>query len=46
MTIPVPRSSPVRLDDLIQTIKKVHPEVLDQIRDHVASAAADVADRP
>ncbi len=32
------RSHPVRLDELITTIKKVHPDVLDQLSDAVLAA--------
>src|SRR5215468_132807 len=38
MTNPVPMSNPVRLDDLIESIKKVHPDVLDQLADAVIAA--------
>jgi hypothetical protein len=46
MTDPVQITSPVRLDDLIQTIKKVHPEVLEQLSSAViaADALGEVAD--
>jgi len=35
MTNPVQMTNPVRLDDLIEAIKKVHPDVLDQLSDAV-----------
>src|SRR5215831_8566190 len=38
MTTPVPMTNPVRLDDLIESIKKVHPDVLDQLADAVIAA--------
>src|SRR5215470_2792192 len=38
MTNPVPMANPVRLDDLIEAIKKVHPDVLDQLADAVIAA--------
>ena len=38
MTKPVPMTSPVRLDDLIEAITKVHSEVLDQLSDAVIAA--------
>ncbi|HYN93171.1 MAG TPA: Clp protease N-terminal domain-containing protein [Pilimelia sp.] len=46
MTEPVRISNPVRLDELIDAIKKVHPDVLDQLSDAViaADALGDVAD--
>ncbi|MBG0817222.1 Clp protease N-terminal domain-containing protein [Planomonospora sp. ID82291] len=46
MTKPVQLTNPVRLDDLIEAIKKVHPDVLDQLSDAViaADALGDVAD--
>src|SRR5690348_15634598 len=46
MTNPVQIASPVRLDDLIQAIKKVHPEALEQLSSAVltADALGDVAD--
>lgn len=39
-------TNPVRLDDLIEAIKKVHPEALDQLSDAVIAAdhLGDVAD--
>ncbi|MEO8517734.1 MAG: Clp protease N-terminal domain-containing protein [Dermatophilaceae bacterium] len=46
MTTPVPVTSTVRLDDLIEAITKVHSEVLDQLSDAVIAAdhLGDVAD--
>ncbi|MEU4781642.1 Clp protease N-terminal domain-containing protein [Micromonospora sp. NPDC023633] len=46
MTEPVQMSNPVRLDDLIQAIKKAHPDALDQLTDAVIAAdhLGDVAD--
>ena len=46
MTDPVRRTNPVRLDDLIEAIMKVHPEPLDQLTDAVIAAdhLGDVAD--
>ena len=46
MTNPVQMTNPVRLDDLIEAIKKVHPDVLDQLSDAVIAAdhLGDVAD--
>src|SRR5882762_3819966 len=46
MTDPVRMTNPVRLDDLIEAIKKVHPDVLDQLSDAVIAAdhLGDVAD--
>jgi hypothetical protein len=38
MTEPIPMSNTVRLDDLIVAIKKVHPDVLDQLTDAVLAA--------
>ena len=38
MTEPIQISSQVRLDDLIAAIKKVHPDVLDQLSDAVLAA--------
>src|SRR5687767_5477071 len=38
MTPPLPMTNPVRLDDLIEAIKKVHPDVLDQLTDAVIAA--------
>lgn len=38
MTNPVEPTSPVRLDDLIAAIKKVHPDALDQLQDAVIAA--------
>jgi hypothetical protein len=38
MTQPVRMPNPVRLDDLIEAIKKVHPDVLDQLSDAVIAA--------
>jgi hypothetical protein len=46
MTESVPMSNPVRLDDLIQAIKKVHADPLEQLTDAVLAAnhLGDVAD--
>src|SRR5882762_3323603 len=46
MTDPVRMTNPVRLDDLIEAIKKVHSDVLDQLSDAVIAAdhLGDVAD--
>ncbi|MFS7873601.1 Clp protease N-terminal domain-containing protein [Streptomyces asiaticus] len=46
MTKPVGLTHPVRLDDLIEAIKKVHPDALDQLTDAVIAAEhlGDVAD--
>ncbi|MBM0236960.1 ATP-dependent Clp protease ATP-binding subunit [Micromonospora sp. ATA32] len=46
MTNPLPVSNPVRLDDLIDAIKKVHTDALDQLTDAVmvADHIGDVAD--
>jgi hypothetical protein len=46
MTNPVRISNPVRLDDLIEAIKKVHSDALDQLSDAVIAAEylGDVAD--
>jgi ClpA/ClpB-like protein len=46
MTNPVPISHPVRLDDLIEAIKKAHADPLDQLTDAVlvADHLSDVAD--
>jgi hypothetical protein len=46
MTNPVRMANPVRLDDLIEAIKKVHPDALDQLSDAVIAAdhLGDVAD--
>jgi hypothetical protein len=46
MTNPVGPTTPVRLDDLIETIKKVHSQPLDQLSDAVIAAdhLGDVAD--
>jgi Clp amino terminal domain, pathogenicity island component len=46
MTNPTPTSNPVRLDDLIDAIKKVHSDALDQLSDAVIAAdhLGDVAD--
>ncbi|MFJ4916386.1 Clp protease N-terminal domain-containing protein [Streptomyces sp. NPDC088726] len=46
MTKPVGPTQPVRLDDLIAAIKKVHPDALDQLQDAVIAAdhLGDVAD--
>ncbi|MGW2641792.1 Clp protease N-terminal domain-containing protein [Streptomyces sp. NPDC001348] len=46
MTTNSPGTAPVRLDDLIQAIKKVHTEPLDQLQDAVIAAdhLGDVAD--
>src|SRR5713226_7041679 len=38
MTNPVPMTNPVRLDDLIEAIKKVHSDVLDQLSGAVIAA--------
>ncbi|WP_413809322.1 Clp protease N-terminal domain-containing protein [Streptomyces sp. OE57] len=38
MTKPVGLTHPVRLDDLIEAIKKVHPDALDQLTDAVIAA--------
>src|SRR5262249_46841419 len=38
MMTPVRMTNPVRLDDLIEAIKKVHSDVLDQLSDAVISA--------
>src|SRR3954462_104136 len=46
MTEPVRMTNPVRLDDLIEAIKKVHQDELEQLSDAViaADALGDVAD--
>ncbi|WP_406448435.1 ATP-dependent Clp protease ATP-binding subunit [Streptomyces sp. NBC_00876] len=46
MTQPTGMTHPVRLDDLIDAIKKVHPHALDQLQDAVIAAdhLGDVAD--
>ncbi|MEN8651196.1 Clp protease N-terminal domain-containing protein [Streptomyces sp. 21So2-11] len=46
MTNPARMTNPVRLDDLIEAIKKVHPDTLDQLSDAVLAAdhLGDVAD--
>ncbi|TFV69457.1 ATP-dependent Clp protease ATP-binding subunit [Blastococcus sp. CT_GayMR19] len=46
MTPPLPMTNPVRLDDLIEAIKNVHPDALDQLTDAVLAAAhlGEVAD--
>src|SRR5580700_12166527 len=46
MTAPVPMAGEVRLDDLIQAIKKVHADPLEQLTDAVLAAdhLGDVAD--
>ncbi|MCI2420852.1 ATP-dependent Clp protease ATP-binding subunit [Saccharopolyspora sp. K220] len=46
MTDPTQLTNPVRLDDLIEAIKKVHSDVLDQLSDAVIAAdhLGDVAD--
>jgi hypothetical protein len=46
MTTPVRMTNPVRLDDLIEAIKKVHSDVLEQLSDAVIAAdhLGDVAD--
>ena len=46
MTPPVQLTHPVRLDDLIGAIERVHPDVLDQLSDAVlaADALGEVAD--
>src|SRR5258707_12239944 len=38
MTTPIPRTNPVRLDDLIEAIKKVHSDALEQLTDAVIAA--------
>ncbi|MFI2240000.1 Clp protease N-terminal domain-containing protein [Streptomyces chrestomyceticus] len=38
MTEPSRSTHPIRLDDLIETIKKVHPDALDQLTDAVLAA--------
>jgi hypothetical protein len=38
MTAPLPPTNPVRLDELIEAIKKVHPDALDQLSDAVLAA--------
>jgi hypothetical protein len=38
MTEPVPVAGSIRLDDLIETIKKVHPDALDQLSSAVLAA--------
>jgi hypothetical protein len=38
MTTPTPATHPVRLDDLIEAIKKVHTDALDQLSDAVLAA--------
>jgi hypothetical protein len=38
MATPVRMTNPVRLDDLIEAIKNVHPDVLDQLSDAVIAA--------
>src|SRR3954469_10015794 len=46
MTTPAQPTNPIRLDDLIEAIKKVHSEPLDQLADAVIAAdhLGDVAD--
>jgi ClpA/ClpB-like protein len=46
MTDPIPMADTVRLDDLIQAIKKAHSDALDQLQDAVIAAdhLGDVAD--
>src|SRR5262244_2343282 len=46
MADPTPLSNPVRLDDLIEAIKKVHSDPLEQLSDAVIAAdhLGDVAD--
>jgi len=46
MTNPVPMTNPVRLDDLIDAIKKVHADALEQLTDAVLAAEhlGDIAD--
>src|ERR687894_3201670 len=46
MTSPIPMSNPVRLDDLIEAINKVHTDPLEQLTDAVLAAdhLGDVAD--
>ncbi|HEV7760450.1 MAG TPA: Clp protease N-terminal domain-containing protein [Acidimicrobiales bacterium] len=45
-TTPTPPTTPIRLDDLIEAIKKVHEDVLDQLTDAMIAAdhLGDVAD--
>src|SRR5213083_1316967 len=38
MTNPHPATNPIRLDDLIEAIKKVHTDALDQLADAVLAA--------
>jgi hypothetical protein len=38
MTTPIPQTNPVRLDDLIEAIKKVHTDALEQLTDAVIAA--------
>ena len=38
MTAPPPPTTPVRLDELIEAINKVHPDALDQLSDAVLAA--------
>jgi hypothetical protein len=46
MTLPIPLDTPIRLDELIDAIKQVHPDVLDQLADAVLAAEhlGDVSD--
>src|SRR5689334_5232658 len=46
MTEPTQTTNPVRLDDLIEAIKKVHTDALDQLSDAVIAAdhLGDIAD--
>jgi hypothetical protein len=46
MSGPIQMTNPVRLDDLIEAIKKVHPNALDQLSDAVIAAdhLGDIAD--
>src|ERR1044071_3627031 len=48
MTTPAPMKLPVRLDDLIDTITKVHSDPLDQLTDAVLAAGSlrDIAAHP
>src|SRR6186997_417858 len=46
MTTPVPATPTIRLDDLIEAIKKVHPDALEQLSSAMVAAdhLGDVAD--
>ena len=46
MSSPIPLDTPIRLDELIDAIKRVHPDALDQLTDAVLAAEhlGDVAD--